>query len=111
VDRLPVGVCFQWAGVVAGCVIGDRRTPDASEIKCVRIRRAARLSWLAFRKKAIERGSRKEAPELQARKPGYGPGLHLLRKGGSTMILMLVIRLAFVGRLSALVVWTRKGQR
>jgi hypothetical protein len=27
------------------------------------------------------------------------------------MILMLVIRLAFVGRLSALIVWTRKGQR
>jgi len=27
------------------------------------------------------------------------------------MILMLVIRLAFVGRFSALIVWTRKGQR
>jgi len=27
------------------------------------------------------------------------------------MILMLVIRLAFVGRVSALIVWHRKGQR
>jgi len=27
------------------------------------------------------------------------------------MILMLVIRLAFIGRLSALIIWTRKGQR
>ena len=27
------------------------------------------------------------------------------------MILMLAIRLAFIGRLSALIVWTRKGQR
>jgi hypothetical protein len=27
------------------------------------------------------------------------------------MILMLVIRLAFIGRFSALIVWTRKGHR
>jgi hypothetical protein len=27
------------------------------------------------------------------------------------MILMLIIRLTFVGRISALIVWTRKGQR
>jgi hypothetical protein len=27
------------------------------------------------------------------------------------MILMLVIRLAFIGRFTALIVWTRKGQR
>jgi len=27
------------------------------------------------------------------------------------MILLLVIRLAFVGRFAALIVWTRKGQR
>jgi len=33
------------------------------------------------------------------------------RKGDLSMILMLVIRLAFVGRVSALIVWTRESQR
>src|ERR1017187_10736621 len=42
---------------------------------------------------------------------GNRPGLHWKRKGGSKfMILLLVLRLTFVGRISALIVWTRSEE-
>jgi len=56
-------------------------------------------------------GFARETPELQNAKARCRPGLRSKQKGGSPMILMLVNRLAFVGRVTALVVWTRKGQR
>ena len=41
--------------------------------------------------------------------PGIARAFTCCGKEDQLMILMLVIRLAFVGRLTALIVWTRKG--
>jgi hypothetical protein len=60
----------------------------------------------------VESGFSREALELQTRKPGVQARAFIgSGKEDLLMILMLVIRLAFVGRLSALIVWTRKVQR
>jgi hypothetical protein len=60
----------------------------------------------------VESGFSREALGLQTRKPGVKARASIgSGKEDLLMILMLVIRLAFVGRLSALIVWTRKGQR
>ena len=57
-------------------------------------------------------GFLREAPELQTRKPGDQARASIRsRKEDLLMILMLVIRLAFVGRVSALIIWTRKGRK
>ena len=57
-------------------------------------------------------GFLREALELQTRKPGGKARAAIgSRKEDLLMILMLVIRLAFVGWVSALIVWTRKSQR
>jgi hypothetical protein len=61
--------------------------------------------------KSDRAGSREKHQGFERESPGVARAFTRSGKDDQLMILMLVIRLVFVGRLSALIVWTRKGQR
>lgn len=57
-------------------------------------------------------GSRAKHVSFKTGKPGEKPGPPLeAERGIELMILLLVIRLTMIGRITALIVWARKGQR
>ena len=66
---------------------------------------------LAFREKGDRAGSREEHKGFERESPGRARAFTWSGKEDQLMILMLVIRLFLVGRFTALIVWTRKGQR
>jgi hypothetical protein len=62
------------------------------------------VEWAGFREKHL--GFKRESPE---RSPGLP---HETRKGGSFLTILLLVKFrSIVGRLTALIVWARKGRR